>query len=132
MTNVLDIVQQTLDAGMYAQHGVTSHWLQLRPAGDDNPTEYIVYRLVSTTAFEFADGKPLDIRQPVDVNYYANAEIHSRTHIQERVRQIRLAMLTAGFTCPEEDSDLINPDDDGIVGKHMEFWMERMRDCGWI
>nr|DAN48745.1 MAG TPA: hypothetical protein [Bacteriophage sp.] len=123
--DVLQLVQETLDASPLGSGGVRVYWGR---RGDMDPgagvNEYIVYVQEDDSVSESADGKTLARTATIAIRYYLSITLArtaaGRRQATERVNLIHEALAAAGFTFPSGWVDLGDIDDADysvLVGK---------------
>lgn len=133
--DVLQLVQETLDASPLGSGGVRVYWGR---RGDmdtgANPNEYVIYSQDDDSVTESADGGILARTATIAVRYYLSAALArtavGRRQATERVNLIHEALAAVGFTFPSGWVDLGDIDDADysvLVGK---FEFARVVDEG--
>ncbi len=123
--DVLQLVQETLDASPLGSGGVRVYWGR---RGDmdtgANPNEYVIYSQDDDTVTESADGGVLVRTATIAVRYYMSTALArssaGRRLAVERINQIHAALDEAGFTFPDgwmELGTLDQPDFLEFAGK---------------
>ncbi len=91
MKDICEIVQETLDAAFKNAPPV---WLEtIMPDGDDLPEEYIIFKLLPGYYTVYANGKPIQRCDYIEVGCYAE----TATRLNNILQQIERAMVAADF-----------------------------------
>lgn len=98
--------------------GVHTHWLE---RGDDEGSEYVVFRRVSSQNIQFAGDRVLMRRYYFDVRYFAEDEAYNEGH----VNLIKDVMHRAGYRLPMGEIPIPGLPA-GKQGVNMEFATERV------
>lgn len=118
MTDVLQLVQSTLDDTLETD-AVRVYWGQRGEIDDDaNRQEYIVYSLDSDDVMESADGGVVARRASIAVRLYVDQNrcrtYTGRSAWKTRTDAILLAMEAAGFLCAGGWSEIGDVDEVGF------------------
>lgn len=129
MSDVLDLVQNTLDT-LLATDGVRSFWgRRAEIDADSQSSEYIIYDWENDGAEVCADGDCLYRVTGVYLNYYQKFGI-ARTYAgrlaaMDRMESVMKAMRSAGFGCPEGWMEIGDVDQVGFATFRSEYSIPR-------
>ena len=116
MQDIREVVQSALDEAFIEKVDVTAE----EPY--ELPDEYITYMVVSAVYTEFANGRPIQRRDNIDVTWYGK-DIKKKA---SRMAEIESAMTAAGFYVVDLPYDLPRDDGTDYYGSTMEFSLYRV------
>lgn len=119
MKDILVIVQEALDDVFFGKVEVSNE--EFIPLKSILPDEYITFNLVSGVYTDYANGKPIQRKDNIDVKYYGKSL--SKKHC--RLEEIEQALISVGFKVVSLPEDLGRDDITGHDGSIMEFSLTR-------
>lgn len=117
MRDIREIVQEALDSCF----GGAPIVIPEEMSTGNIPDEYITYNIVSGVYTAYANGRPIQRRDNIDVNWYGN-DISLK---MPRMVEIESAMTAAGFMAVSLPSDIDRSNNADYYGATMEFALYR-------